>query len=237
MSEALLSIQDLSVSYGAVSALRGVSLEVREGEIVSLLGSNGAGKSSLLRSILNMTPNPKGKIRFKGTELLRNRTDETVKSGVSLVPEGRGILCSMSVEENLELGAFHQGKNWRTSLDEVFALFPRVKERLTQQAGTLSGGEQQMLALARAMVAKPKLLLLDEPSLGLAPKIIQNIFAAIKTIQSRGVSILLVEQNVHMALKVCDRAYVLQTGCIVMSGSAAEMRARSAETEKAYLGG
>lgn len=233
----LLDISNLHASYGAVQALRGVSLEVRQGEIVSLLGSNGAGKSTLLRSIIRMAPNGRGEIRFNGKSIERIKTDEIVKSGIALVPEGRGILATMSVEENLDLGAFHQNAGWREMLTEIFELFPIVKERWKQNAGTLSGGEQQMVAIARALVSKPKLLLLDEPSLGLAPKIIQSIFALIKTIQSRGMSILLVEQNVHMAMKVADRAYVLQTGRVVLSGTGAEMRDRLEETQQAYLGG
>jgi len=233
----LLDISNLHASYGAVQALRGVSLEVRQGEIVSLLGSNGAGKSTLLRSIIRMAPNGRGEIRFNGKSIERIKTDEIVKSGIALVPEGRGILATMSVEENLDLGAFHQNAGWREMLTEIFELFPIVKQRWKQHAGTLSGGEQQMVAIARALVSKPKLLLLDEPSLGLAPKIIQSIFALIKTIQSRGMSILLVEQNVHMAMKVADRAYVLQTGRVVLSGTGAEMRDRLEETQQAYLGG
>ncbi len=237
MAEILLKVENLEVNYGAVNALRGVSLEVRQGEIVTLLGSNGAGKSTLLRSLLHMTPSPRGSIEFAGSQICRMRTDQIVKSGVALVPEGRGILCTMSVEENLELGAYHRGPEWRDSLKEIFELFPRVKERLHQNAGTLSGGEQQMVAIARALLSKPKLLLLDEPSLGLAPKIIQDIFVLIQKIRSTGVSILLVEQNVHMAMKVADRAYVLQTGKVALTGTAEEMRSRLEDTQKAYLGG
>lgn len=237
MSQGILEIKDLKVSYGAVQALRGVSLDVKLGEIVTLLGSNGAGKSSLLRSIIAMTPSPRGEIFFEGRSVLKQPTDSIVKSGISLVPEGRGILATMSVEENLELGAFHQDKSWKNRLPEIFELFPIIQQRLKQSAGTLSGGEQQMLAIGRALLARPKLLLLDEPSLGLAPKIIQNIFALISRIRATGVSILLIEQNVHMGLKVADRAYVLQNGKIVVSGTAAEMRDKLDDTQKAYLGG
>jgi branched-chain amino acid transport system ATP-binding protein len=237
MGQGILEIKDLRVSYGAVQALRGVSLDVKQGEIVTLLGSNGAGKSSLLRSIIAMTPSPRGEILFEGQSVLRQPTDSIVKSGISLVPEGRGILATMSVEENLELGAFHQDKSWKSRLPEIFELFPIIQQRLKQSAGTLSGGEQQMLAIGRALLARPKLLLLDEPSLGLAPKIIQNIFALISRIRAAGVSILLIEQNVHMGLKVADRAYVLQNGKIVVSGTAAEMRDKLDDTQKAYLGG
>jgi branched-chain amino acid transport system ATP-binding protein len=232
---ALLQIDDLKVNYGAVQALRGVSLHVDRGEIVTLLGANGAGKSSLLKSVMGMTFSRSGRISLDGVEIQDRKTEDIVKRGISLAPEGRGILSSLSVMENLELGAFHR-KNWRADLENIFNLFPRVQERQNQLAGTLSGGEQQMVAIARALLAKPRLLMLDEPSLGLAPKIIQNIFELISQIRKTGVSILLIEQNVHMALKVSDRAYFLQNGRICMSGSAAEMRERKEETRSAYLG-
>jgi len=231
-----LEIKDLSVSYGAVQALRGVSLAVEKGEIVTLLGSNGAGKSTLLRSIMNMAPMTGGQIIFDGNSIARFPTNQIVGRGIALVPEGRGILQTLSVKENLELGAYHQ-KNWEADLEEVFRLFPIVKERLNQSAGTLSGGEQQMLAIGRALLSRPKLLLLDEPSLGLAPKIIQNIFGLIQEIQKKGVSILLIEQNAHMAIKVCSRAYLIQNGRIVLSGTREEMLSREEETRQAYLGG
>lgn len=237
MSKPLLKVSNLHISYGAVQALRGVDIDVHPGEIVTLLGSNGAGKSSLLRSIISMTPSPRGNIEFNGESIFRKRTDEIVKSGISLVPEGRGILSTMTVEENLELGAYHQDRTWRNRLPEIFELFPIVQQRIKQNAGTLSGGEQQMVAIGRAMLARPKLLLLDEPSLGLAPKIIQTIFSLIKKIRDTGVSILLVEQNVHMAMKVADRGYVLQNGKIVLAGTAAELTSRMEDTQKAYLGG
>jgi branched-chain amino acid transport system ATP-binding protein len=231
-----LDIQKLAVSYGAVQALRDVSLNVARGEIVTLLGSNGAGKSTLLRSIMNMAPVNSGSIEFDGTSILRLPTNQIVRKGVALVPEGRGILQSLSVRENLELGAYHQ-KDWQADLEEVFRLFPIIKERLKQSAGTLSGGEQQMLAIGRALLSRPKLLLLDEPSLGLAPKIIQNIFALIQEIQKRGVTILLIEQNAHMAVKICSRAYLIQNGRIVLSGTREEMLSKEEETRQAYLGG
>jgi branched-chain amino acid transport system ATP-binding protein len=231
-----LDIQKLSVSFGAVQALRDVSLNVARGEIVTLLGSNGAGKSTLLRSIMNMAPVNSGSIEFDGTSILRLPTNQIVRKGVALVPEGRGILQSLSVRENLELGAYHQ-KDWQADLEEVFRLFPIIKERLKQSAGTLSGGEQQMLAIGRALLSRPKLLLLDEPSLGLAPKIIQNIFALIQEIQKRGVTILLIEQNAHMAVKICSRAYLIQNGRIVLSGTREEMLSKEEETRQAYLGG
>jgi branched-chain amino acid transport system ATP-binding protein len=235
MSNSILEIDDLKVSYGAVQALRGVSLGVKEGEIVALLGANGAGKSTLLRAVMNMVPTQNGDVRYYRQSLRRKKTNEIVQSGIALVPEGRGILTTMTVYENLELGAFHR-KEWKGDLDKIFGLFPILKERIKQYAGTLSGGEQQMLAIGRALLSKPKLLLLDEPSLGLAPKIIQNIFQLIKRIQSDGISILLIEQNAHMALKVADRCYVLETGQIKMSGSADEL-ASDEDLKKAYLGG
>lgn len=231
----LLEVSSLSVSYGAVRALRGISLEVREGEIVTLLGANGAGKSSLLRAVMRTVPLDGGDIRYRGASLLNMKTNHIVKSGISLVPEGRGILGTLSVLENLELGAYHQPK-WKDDLDRIFGLFPILKDRIKQNAGTLSGGEQQMLAIGRALLARPRLLLLDEPSLGLAPKIIQNIFKLIEEIRAQGISILLIEQNAHMGLKVADRAYLLETGDIVASGNAAQFRDGDA-TRRAYLGG
>lgn len=235
MSEAYLKIEDLEVSYGAVEALRGVSLELCRGEIVALLGANGAGKSSLLKAVMQVVLAKRGRITFNGQNLNQFKTNDLVKNGLALVPEGRGILQTLSVRENLDLGAFHR-RHYQSDLDQVLEVFPRVKERLQQLAGTLSGGEQQMLAIARALLAKPQLLLLDEPSLGLAPIIIQNIFQIIKGIQKAGVSILLIEQNAHMALKVADRAYCLETGRIVSQGTAKEMASNEA-IKKAYLGG
>lgn len=235
MAAAILEIDDLRVNYGAVQALRGVSLGVKEGEIVALLGANGAGKSTLLRSIMNMVQIQKGDIRYYEKSLRRLKTNEIVQQGIALVPEGRGILSTMSVYENLELGAYHR-KEWKGDVEHIYGLFPILKERIKQNAGTLSGGEQQMLAIGRALLSKPKLLLLDEPSLGLAPKIIQNIFQLIKRIQGEGISILLIEQNAHMALKVADRCYVLETGDIKMSGNADEL-ANDEDLKKAYLGG
>jgi branched-chain amino acid transport system ATP-binding protein len=232
---ALLRVENLSVAYGAVQALREVTLEVNNGEIVALLGANGAGKSSLLRAVMQAVTAPKGLILFEGEDLSRYRTDELVEKGIALVPEGRGILSTLSVFENLELGAFHR-HHWHGDLDQIFSLFPVIKDRLKQNAGTLSGGEQQMLAIARALLSKPKLLLLDEPSLGLAPKIIQNIFRLIKEIQKQGISILLIEQNAHMALKVSSRAYLLETGRIKVSGTVQELM-KDDELKKAYLGG
>ncbi|MBN8554217.1 MAG: ABC transporter ATP-binding protein [Deltaproteobacteria bacterium] len=234
-SKALLEVQNIKVSYGAVQALKGVTLGVKEGEIVTLLGANGAGKSTLLKAIMQMVPLQEGDVLYLKESLTRTKTNQIVKKGIALVPEGRGILASMTVLENLELGAFHRS-DWRSELDHIFELFPILKERIKQSAGTLSGGEQQMLAIGRALLSKPRLLLLDEPSLGLAPKIIQNIFQLIQRIRNEGISILLIEQNAHMALKVADRCYCLETGQVVISGSADEL-AHSEELKKAYLGG
>jgi len=236
MAEALLDIADLRVSYGAVQALKGISLNVMDGEIVTLLGANGAGKSTCLRSIMQTVPIQNGEIKFRNESLRKLKTEAIVPRGIALVPEGRGILATLSVLENLELGAYHREKSWRTDLDRIYALFPILKERLKQLGGTLSGGEQQMLAIARALLSKPKLLLLDEPSLGLAPKIIQNIFRLIVEIQKQGISILLIEQNAHMAMKVANRVYVLETGTIAVSGRPQEL-ASNEDLKKAYLGG
>ncbi len=232
----LLTVENLSVSYGAVQALKGVSLKVDQGEIVCLLGSNGAGKTSLLKAVVQAISLKTGEINFEGKSIKGSRPDQLLKKGLALVPEGRGILTSLSVLENLELGAFYRSDEWKNELDYIFSLFPILKERLLQNAGTLSGGEQQMLAIGRALLSKPKLLLLDEPSLGLAPKIIQDIFRLIRKIQSEGISILLIEQNAHMALRVSSRAYLLETGQIKHSGSASELQSND-DLRKSYLGG
>ncbi len=231
---AILDVRDLRVSYGAVEALRGISLVVNEGEIVTLLGANGAGKSSLLRAIMSCVPY-RGDIFYQGASIKHLKTNRLVRKGIALVPEGRGILGSLTVLENLEMGAFHRGE-WRSELDSLFQLFPILKDRLKQLAGTLSGGEQQMLALARALLSKPRILLLDEPSLGLAPKMIQQVFSLVKQIQSENITILLIEQNAHMALKIASRAYILETGSIAAQGTAAEIE-KNDDLRKAYLGG
>jgi len=235
VDSSLLQILDLKISYGSIEAVKGISLDVKEGEIVSLLGGNGAGKSTLLKGVMRVLPIRSGGITYQGRNLLACRSHELVKLGLSLVPEGRGILSTLTVLENLELGAFHR-KKWKNDCDRVLELFPLIKERLHQRAGNLSGGEQQMLALARAMVSAPKMLLLDEPSLGLAPRIIQDIFQVIQEIQKQGVSILLIEQNAHMALKIADRVFVMETGQIVLEGSPQEVR-NNEDLKKAYLGG
>lgn len=234
---ALLDIQNLHVSYGAIRALKGLSLTVQEGQIVTLIGANGAGKSTTLRTISGMLRPREGSVTFSGQSIHGLPAHQIVRRGIVQAPEGRGIFANLSVSENLDLGSYcrHDTVEIRRDREQALDLFPRLRERLTQQAGTLSGGEQQMLAIARALLARPKLLLLDEPSLGLAPQIIQTIFKVIRDINARGTTILLVEQNAHMALKVAHDAYVLETGQIAMHGPAAEL-ARSDAVRKAYLG-
>ena len=235
---AMLEINDLHVGYGAIKALRGISLRVEEGEVVTLIGANGAGKSTTLRTISGLLSPQAGSIQFQGAEITRLPPHEIVRRRLVQVPEGRGIFGNLSVAENLKLGAFSRANDSQLQADyeRVFRHFPRVKERLQQNAGTLSGGEQQMVAIGRALLARPKLLLLDEPSLGLAPQIVQTIFRVIREIHAEGTTILLVEQNARMALQVADRAYVLEVGEIETSGPAAELAA-SDEIRKAYLGG
>ena len=233
----LLSVDDLWVSYGAIQALRGISLRVEAGEIVTLIGGNGAGKSTTLRTISGLLQPRSGEIRFQD-QLIQGRAPHLiVSSGLIQVPEGRGIFANLTVDENLQLGAFTRTDRSaiRKDRERALDLFPRVRERLQQQAGTLSGGEQQMLAIARALLARPKLLMLDEPSLGLAPQIVQTIFQVIREINRAGTTILLVEQNASMALQVAHRAYVLEVGEMIMDGPAAELAA-SDDVRKAYLG-
>lgn len=234
----LLSIADLKVSYGGIKALKGISLEVRRGEIVAMIGANGAGKTTTLKTIARLLPIAFGSLRYDGHDLGALDTEDVVELGISLVPEGRAIFGGMSVKENLELGAYnHKNKAFiAETIEDVVALFPRLGERIKQEAGTLSGGEQQMLAIGRAMMARPAMLLLDEPSLGIAPKLVQQIFEAIAKIASSGTTILLVEQNTRLALKYAKRAYVLRTGEIAMSGAAKEL-ADNEEIKAAYLGG
>lgn len=235
--EALLEVRDLHVSYGAIRALSGVSLKVFEGEIVSVIGSNGAGKSTLMNAIMATVRREKGEIMLGGSQL-DSRSYRVVQQGVSLSPEGRKVFAPLTVLENLRMGAFPRGKDGKVEedLEWVFSLFPRLKERVSQYAGTLSGGEQQMLAIGRALMARPRVLLLDEPSLGLAPIIIKDIFKELRLINREGVTILLVEQNARQALLLSDRAYVLQTGGMVMDGPSAELLANP-EIKAAYLGG
>ncbi|HYE63418.1 MAG TPA: ABC transporter ATP-binding protein [Phycisphaerales bacterium] len=233
----MLAVKDLRVNYGAIRALHGVTLRVERGEIVTLIGCNGAGKSTTLRAISGLVKPSGGEVEYEGRSLARLAPHEIVRLGIAQSPEGRGIFANMTVEENLELGAFARKDTANIAKDREHALslFPRLKERYKQSAGTLSGGEQQMLAMARALLARPKLLLLDEPSLGLAPQVVQTIFRIIREINKEGTTILLVEQNANQALKVAHRAYVLEVGKIAMEGKAAELAASDA-VRKAYLG-
>ena len=233
---ALLEVSDIHSHYGSIEALKGVSLTVDEGEVVTLIGSNGAGKSTTLRSISGLTPATKGTISFAGEDITRVSAHEVVTRGIALSPEGRRCFARMTVRENLDLGAHRRrGPEIAEDLDRVYDLFPRLKERESQKAGTMSGGEQQMLAIGRALMARPKLLLLDEPSLGLAPIFVERIFEIVKTINEQGTSILLVEQNALMALDHADRGYVLETGNIVLSDSAAALKTNE-QVRKTYLG-
>lgn len=233
----LLSVRNLHVWYGAIQAVRGVSLDVESGRIVTLIGANGAGKTTTLRALSGMLRPAAGSIEFEGQPLTGVPPHEVVRRGMIQVPEGRGIFANLTVAENLTLGAYcrQDHEKAREARERGLDLFPRLRERLQQNAGTLSGGEQQMLAIARALVAKPKLLLMDEPSLGLAPQIMRTIFDVIREINAAGTTILLVEQNAHMALQVAQHAYVLETGEIAMQGPASEL-AQSDEVRKAYLG-
>ncbi|MCC7476056.1 MAG: ABC transporter ATP-binding protein [Pirellulales bacterium] len=234
---ALLEVENLGVFYGAIEALRGVSLCVEAGEVVTLIGANGAGKSTTLRTISGLLQPRSGKIVFDGRPIQNWPPHKVVETGLVQAPEGRKIFSNLTVEENLNLGAFLRNDKAAIAKDRERALefFPRVRERLAQQAGTLSGGEQQMLAIARALVARPKLLMLDEPSLGLAPQLVQTIFQVIREINRAGTTILLVEQNANMALQVAHRAYVIEVGKIRMEGPAAQLAA-SDDVRKAYLG-
>ena len=233
----LLNIEDLVVSYGAIRALHGISFHVDEGEVVTLIGANGAGKSTTLRAISGLLPPDRGKIMYDGADLTRVAADKIVGMGVVQVPEGRKIFAPLTVRENLEMGAFTRSNpaEISQSMERAFASFPRLKERINQLGGTLSGGEQQMLATARGLMSRPTLLLLDEPSMGLSPIMVEEIFRIIKEINSQGTSILLVEQNALMALQVAHRAYVLETGRIVLQGTAKELR-ESSRVKEAYLG-
>jgi branched-chain amino acid transport system ATP-binding protein len=237
MSEPVLSVKDLVVHYGAIEALRGVSLEVPDGQVVALIGANGAGKTTTLRAISRMLRPTNGSVRFRGEELTRLQPHDIVARGLAHAPEGRGIFLNLTVRENLDLGAFLRRDPDGIAADRErnFALFPILRERMNQVAGTLSGGEQQMLSVARALMSRPKLLMLDEPSLGLAPQVVERIFQVLRDVSASGVSLLLVEQNAHKALQIAHRAYVLETGEVVMRGTGAELLA-SPEVRKAYLG-
>ena len=234
----MLKIEDINVFYGAIHAIKGVSLEVNQGEIVTLIGANGAGKSTILRTVSGLLKPKEGTIIFEDSVISGMPAHEIVAKGISQVPEGRRIFAEMTVMENLELGAFTRKDKAgiKEDLEVVFTRFPRLKERMTQDAGTLSGGEQQMLAMGRALMSRPRLLLLDEPSMGLAPLLIKEIFNIIVDINKAGTTVLLVEQNANMALSIAHRAYVLETGRITLSGDAKELAA-SEDVRKAYLGG
>jgi len=234
----MLVLEDINVYYGAIHALKGISFEVNQGEIVTLIGSNGAGKSTSLKTISGLLRPKTGRITFKGENLASTAPQLIVAKGISQVPEGRRVFANMTVIENLELGAYlrKDKSGIKQDMQHVYELFPRLLERNKQISGTLSGGEQQMLAMGRALMSKPQLLLLDEPSMGLAPILVKQIFSIIKEINASGTTILLVEQNAHMALSIANRAYVLETGKIVLSGDSKELAA-SEEVRKAYLGG
>lgn len=234
-NDALFQIKDLEVSYGSISAIKGISLEVHKGEIVTILGANGAGKTTTMRTISRLLKAKSGSIKFKGEELTQLPAHKIVKLGISQSPEGRRVFGILTVEENLMLGAFVKSTTNKETLEWVYQLFPRLKERRKQLAGTLSGGEQQMLAIGRALMSDPEMLLLDEPSLGLAPILVKAIFEQIKIIASKGVTVLLVEQNAKAALKLADRGYVLDVGKIALSGTSAELLA-SEKIQEAYLG-
>jgi branched-chain amino acid transport system ATP-binding protein len=234
---ALLDVQDIHTYYGNIHALKGVSLTVAQGEIVTLLGANGAGKTTTLRTICSLLKPRQGKVLLDGEDLGGYKAHEVVAKGVAMVPEGRGVFARLTVGENLDMGAYTRSDRpaIRQDLERVFLLFPRLKERSKQVAGTLSGGEQQMLATGRALMAHPRLLLMDEPSMGLAPILVESIFSTLKAINEEGTAILLVEQNAHMALQIAHRGYVLQTGQIVLAKSTDELR-RDPMVQKAYLG-
>ncbi len=234
----MLKVDGINVYYGNIHALHDVSFSVNEGEIVTLIGANGAGKTTILRTVSGIMQAKSGTISFNNEVISKMSANSIVKNGISQVPEGRRIFANLTVKENLEMGAYtrRDKANVKDDYEIVFSRFPRLKERIRQIAGTLSGGEQQMLAMGRALMAKPKLLLLDEPSMGLAPLFVKEIFTIIKDINKSGTTVLLVEQNANMALSIANRAYVIETGRITLSGSAAEL-AKSEDVRKAYLGG
>ena len=233
----ILKVDDINVYYGSIHAIKGISFEVGEGEVVTLIGANGAGKSTTLNTIAGLLRSKTGSIEFMGQSLAKVPSHKIVAKGMALVPEGRRVFLQMTVQENLEMGAYTQSASGvEADLEKVYVQFPRLKERRRQIAGTLSGGEQQMLAIGRALMSHPKLLMLDEPSMGLAPILVEQIFDIIRKLHAEGTTILLVEQNAQMALSVADRAYVMETGKITLSGTGAELAA-SDEVKKAYLGG
>ena len=233
----ILKVENMNVYYGAIHAIKGISFHVDQGEVVTLIGANGAGKSTTLQTVSGLLRSRTGSIQFCGENISNVPSHKIVEKGLAQVPEGRRIFLQMSVEENLEMGAYTQSSaGVEADLEKVYTQFPRLKERRRQIAGTLSGGEQQMLAIGRALMSHPRLLMLDEPSMGLAPILVEQIFDIIKELRKAGTTILLVEQNAGMALDIADRAYVLETGKITLSGTGAEL-ARSPEVKKAYLGG
>ena len=233
----MLQIKNLSVSYGAIEAVKNISLTVNDGEIVSLIGANGAGKPTTLHTITGLTPAVSGEVLFNGVDLLKTPNNKIVTLGMAHIPEGRHVFTRMSVQENLEMGAFglKDRSHMADDLAMVFDMFPRLKERRNQKAGTLSGGEQQMLAMGRALMSHPNTILMDEPSMGLSPKLVKEIFAIIRKLHDQGITVLLVEQNANMALSIADRAYVLETGRITMEGDAKELMDNE-QVRKAYLG-
>ncbi len=231
----MFSIKNLKVNYGGIEAVRDISFDVPDGSIVSLIGANGAGKSTTLRTIAGLVKARSGKIEFSGEDITNREPAYIVQKGITLVPEGRKIFADLTVLENLKIGAYLRSDSLEEDLEWVYSLFPRLKERSWQLGGTLSGGEQQMLAVARALMAKPKIMMMDEPSLGLAPLIVKDIFSIIKEINRLGVTILLIEQNANMALQVADMAYVMETGQIALSGKGSELL-KNEDVKKAYLG-
>jgi len=233
----LLEIRDLKVNYGGIEALKGISFDVKEGEIVTLIGANGAGKSTTLRSIMSVVTPSGGSISYNGEDITHMPTDEIVKRGIVLVPEGRRVFPNLTVLENLRIGAYLRSdkEGIEADIKHVYSLFPRLEERSWQQAGTLSGGEQQMLAVGRALMAKPRLIMMDEPSLGLAPLVVKDIFSIIRRINEDGTTVLLIEQNANAALKIANRGYVMQTGNVTMTGTGMELL-NDQSVREAYLG-
>ena len=233
---ALLEVNEIHTYYGNIHALKGISFEVDSGEIIALIGANGAGKTTTLRTISGLMEPRDGSVRYDGEDISSTRADLLVSKGISMVPEGRGVFAKLTVEENLDMGAYtRRDKGIKDDLDRVFELFPRLEERKKQFAGTMSGGEQQMLAIARALMSNPRLLLLDEPSMGLAPVLVDGVFDTVQRIKNEGVTILLVEQNAHMALQIADRGYVLQSGEVALSDTAANLQ-QNETVQKTYLG-
>ena len=231
----MLKVNDLKVNFGGIEAVKGISFEVKKGEIVTLIGSNGAGKSTTLRTISGIVKPAAGSIVFEGTNITKVNSSKIVKMGITLCPEGRRVFPDMTVFENIKIGAYLRNDNLQDDIERCYKLFPILKERSSQLAGTLSGGEQQMLAVARSLMSRPKIMMLDEPSLGLAPLVVKDIFSILKEINQEGVTILLIEQNANMALRIADKAYVLETGKIVMSGAGRELL-ENEKIKEAYLG-